>query len=77
MSRADFVIIVALGLLLAIGAGAGASLYLINLVSSAAANLVPPCEAPAAGWEPPDLSRCPEDMALWDCIKDAAYRSDI
>jgi hypothetical protein len=36
-----------------------------------------PCDAPDPGWGPPDLSLCPEDMALWDCIKTASYRSDI
>lgn len=36
-------------------------------------------EAPcvkATGWEPPDLSLCPADMALWDCIRNASYRSE-
>ncbi len=58
-----------LGAMLGYGA-----LVVIDTARDAAAA---PCEAPAAGWEPPDLSRCPEDMALWDCIRHAAYRSDI
>ena len=75
MSTAEYLIICTLGLLLAIGAGAGASYYLIDLVSEAAET---PCEAPeATGWEPPPVHLCPEDMKLWDCIRNASYRSDI
>ena len=75
MSRAEFLVLVTLGLILAIGAGAGASYYLIDLVSEAAET---PCEKPEAkGWEPPKLQLCPKDMELWDCIRDAKYRSDI
>ncbi len=74
MNTAEYMIICTLGLLLAIGAGAGASYYLIDLVSEAAET---PCEAPATGWEPPNLQLCPEDMTLWNCIRNASYRSDI
>lgn len=41
---------------------------------------VTPCEAPQGveqGWRPPPLQLCPKDMELWDCIRDASYRSDI
>ena len=74
MSRAQYLAIVAWGLLLAIGAGAGASYYLIDLVSEAAET---PCEEPATGWEPPNLQLCPADMTLWNCIRNASYRTDI
>ena len=37
-----------------------------------------PCDAPeATGWEPPPVHLCPEDVKLWDCIRNASYRSDI
>lgn len=68
MSRSEFTIILVLVTMLSIGA---------VVVIGAARDAATPCEAPAAGWEPPDLSRCPEDMALWDCIRHASYRSDI
>jgi hypothetical protein len=74
MSTAEYMIMCTLGLLLAIGAGAGAAYYLVDTISEAAEV---PCEVPDTGWEPPDLSLCPEDMKLWDCIKNASYRSDI
>ena len=74
MSTAEYMIICTLGLLLALGAGAGASYYLIDLVSEAAET---PCEEPATGWEPPNLRLCPEDMTLWNCIRNASYRTDI
>ena len=74
MSRAEFLVLVTLGLLLAIGAGAGASYYLFDKLAEAAEA---PCEAADTGWEPPNLQLCPEDMTLWDCIRNASYRSDI
>ena len=74
MSRAQYMAIVAWGLLLAIGAGAGASYYLFDKLAEAAEA---PCDAPDTGWEPPNLQLCPEDMDLWNCIRNAAYRTDI
>lgn len=74
MNTAEYLVLVTLGLILAIGAGAGAAYYLVDKISEAAEE---PCPKPAAGWEPPKLQLCPEDMELWDCIRDAKYRSDI
>lgn len=69
MSRFEFVIVFVLMAILMFGAVA-----VIDTAREAAV----PCEAPeATGWGPPNLSLCPEDMDLWHCIKDAAYRSDI
>lgn len=66
----NYVIIILLTLMLALGASA-----VITAARSYAA--AQPCEAPEdTGWQPPDLSLCPEDMALWDCIRNAAYRSE-
>jgi len=72
MDKQDWIVVLVLSVMLAIGAGI--ALYgLIIVVSDAAA----PCEAPDAGWQPPDLSLCPEGIGLWDCIRNASYRSDI
>ena len=36
------------------------------------------CDAPLESWSPPDVSLCPTDAGLWDCVKDARYaRNDI
>ena len=75
MNTAEYLVLVTLGLILAIGTGAGAAYYLVDIISEAAEE---PCEAPeATGWEPPKLQLCPKDMELWDCIRDAKYRSDM
>ena len=73
MNRSDTILVLVLLVVMIAMLGYGA-VVVINAARDAAAA---PCEEPAAGWEPPDLSRCPEDMALWDCIRHAAYRSDI
>lgn len=31
---------------------------------------------PVKSWRP-DISKCPEDVELWDCIRHAMYRSDL
>lgn len=69
MNLAEWITVALLCVMLGVGA--------VVVIVTARAAAMEPCEAPAAGWEPPDLSRCPEDMALWDCIRHAAYRSDI
>ena len=69
MTLKEFLIIVVLTGMLLIGA--------VIVIVAARGAAAAPCEEPAAGWEPPDISRCPEDMALWECIRNASYRSDI
>jgi hypothetical protein len=29
-----------------------------------------------ATWAPPDVSTCPADVELWECIRHAMYRED-
>ena len=72
MDRDDLVSRIVLTVMLAIGAGI-LTLEFFGMLRETA-----PCEAPeATGWEPPKLQLCPKDMELWDCIRDAKYRSDI
>lgn len=57
--------------LLAVGAT-----VVINAARDYAAAEIP-CKAERPGWEPPPIQLCPEDMKLWKCLRDAAYRTDI
>ena len=66
----NYTIIILLVAMLALG-----SVAVIEAARSHAASK--PCEAADTGWEPPNLQLCPEDMTLWNCIRNASYRTDI
>lgn len=44
-----------------------------------AANSTSVCDAPLVeSWSPPNVSLCPADLGLWECIKGVRYaRNDI
>lgn len=69
MTRTDFVFVLVFIVLLVFGAWT-----IIDAVYDNAQQ-EPPAVLPT--WQPPPISRCPQDISLWDCIRHSAYRRDI
>lgn len=52
------------------------SFFALVVIFAAMDYAVPEPEKPAQDWRP-DLSKCPDDVELWECVKGAMYRRDI